>query len=67
MINDGYGLFWAQPSIHPNPRRFYGETCAKHPSLMGERRRLDGECIGCHDQKPEEHGNHEISFPEGDR
>jgi hypothetical protein len=54
FTDEGYGLFYPQPSSHPNPRRFYGAVCKNHPSLRGERRRLDGECIGCHDQQPVE-------------
>ena len=49
-----YGLFWNQPSVHDNPKRFYGKVCAKHASLQGERRTLDGECIGCHAMRPAE-------------
>jgi hypothetical protein len=53
-VSDEYGLFYAQPTVHPNPLRFYGKSCRRHRSLKGERRRLDGECIGCHDQLPAE-------------
>ena len=51
---DRYGFFWNQPSVHPNPKRFYGRVCVKHPSMQGERRKLDGECISCHAERPVE-------------
>ena len=48
------GLFFDRKLTHDNRRRFYGDICVKHPSLQGERRRLDGECVACHDQRPAE-------------